>query len=202
MHSQSYLLAFLSGMTASFSLVFPATAETPWGSPRQTRPEMATPSLDIEITEIEAMREDSPAALNPEVTEIEMPEIEGDLSAEDRSPTLDLSVYRADLFCETLVPESQTVPRTRATEIAIGSILKDWAQGEFSIAGYRTRRDDRTQTVTVDLRLAPDARRPWVSLSTCEQFALFGSLRTTLLQNPELETQVVEFTSQGQLLQF
>lgn len=116
--------------------------------------------------------------------------------------TVELTVYRPDLFCETLLPETVEVPRGNALEGAVGHILKDWARGEFRIAGYRTSRDAETGTVTVDLRVAPDAPRQWTSLSTCEQFALFGSLRSTLMQNSRLQTQTVEFVSQGEPLAF
>ncbi|MDC0831721.1 hypothetical protein CKA32_005661 [Geitlerinema sp. FC II] len=116
--------------------------------------------------------------------------------------TVELTVYRPDLFCETLLPETVEVPRSNPLEGAVGHVLKDWARGEFRIAGYRTSRDAVTGTVTVDLRVAPDAPRQWTSLSTCEQFALFGSLRSTLTQNPRLQTQTVEFVSQGEPLAF
>ncbi|MBP0001981.1 MAG: sporulation/spore germination protein [Cyanobacteria bacterium SID2] len=116
--------------------------------------------------------------------------------------TISVTVYRPDLFCETLLPETVDVPTTAPLEGAVGHILKDWAQGEFRIAGYRTARDNATGTVTIDLRVAPDAPRQWTALSTCEQFALFGSLRTTLMQNTALQTNDVLFTSQGEALEF
>ena len=79
---------------------------------------------------------------------------------------------------------------------------KTGPRGEFRLAGYRVQRDDSTRTVNVDLRIAPDAPRRWASLSTCEQFSLLGSLRNTLLQNPELDIAGVEFTSRGEPLRF
>lgn len=176
MHSQSYLLVFLAiaavGIPASLPSV--ATAQVP-----------------------------TETAMNPGATsEVEAPTLDRPTVAVDGAERLNISLYRADLFCETLVPETATVSRDRPTDEAIGQLLQDWGQGAFRISGYRTRRDDRTQTVTIDLRLSPDAPRQWISLSTCEQFALLGGLRTTLLENPELETQNVVFTSRGEPLQF
>jgi hypothetical protein len=46
--------------------------------------------------------------------------------------------------------------------------------------------------------LSPNSRRQFVSLSTCEQFALFGSLRKTLTDNSPLKIKGVRFTERGQ----
>jgi hypothetical protein len=55
---------------------------------------------------------------------------------------------------------------------------------------------------TIDLRIAPESKRQIVSLSSCEQFALFGSLRKTLTSNPQWNIKDVRFTERGQEVVF
>ncbi len=52
-------------------------------------------------------------------------------------------------------------------------------------------------TATVDMQLAPSSQRQFVSLSSCEQRALFGSVEKTLLNNADWNVSAVKFTSNG-----
>ncbi len=194
---KSYLLLFLSGAIASLAMADSALAQQRFGSPRSRQPL---------ITETEASSPEPPATTseadaNPNDIEL-TPENPNPQDPSLDQPSLTVTVYRPDLFCENLIPRTEQVSREQPAEGAIGHVLKDWAQGEFRLAGYRVQRDDLTGVVNVDLRIAPDAPRRWSSLSTCEQFSLLGSLRSTLLENPELDIVGVEFTSQGQPLRF
>ncbi|TAF49563.1 MAG: sporulation/spore germination protein, partial [Oscillatoriales cyanobacterium] len=54
----------------------------------------------------------------------------------------------------------------------------------------------------IDLRRDPNAARPWIGLSTCEQFALFGGLRETIMNAPDGNIDRVEFLSLGEPLTF
>ncbi|MBD2021984.1 hypothetical protein H6F43_17535, partial [Leptolyngbya sp. FACHB-36] len=56
----------------------------------------------------------------------------------------------------------------------------------------------RNGVATVDLRLPANAKRRFVSLSTCEQLALFGSIRKTLTSNRQWKIKSVRFTEKGQ----
>jgi len=112
--------------------------------------------------------------------------------------TRPITVYQANLACDQLQPQTLALPSgDRLTEIeaAINVILKQWTAGDFPIAGYRVTFADTT--AIVDLRAAPDASRPWQALSTCEQFALFRAIRTTLMQHPAWAIEQVRFTSLG-----
>lgn len=52
-------------------------------------------------------------------------------------------------------------------------------------------------TIAIDFTIALDSQRQFVSLSSCEQMMLFGSLRSTFLDNPALGVEAIEFTEQG-----
>lgn len=112
--------------------------------------------------------------------------------------TVTLTIYQADNQCQTLVPEKVAVPATRVVDTAVGEVLKQADSGDFDLAGYRVQVNSNSGVATVDFRLAPNSRRQFVSLSSCEQFALFGSLRKTLTTNSQLKIKNVRFTQQGQ----
>jgi hypothetical protein len=95
-----------------------------------------------------------------------------------------------------LIPETIQVPADRALEATVGKIINNQDNLDFQLGGYRISRDSNG-VATVDLRLIPNPRRQIVSLSTCEQFALFGSLRETLTRNPDWNIKSVRFTERG-----
>ena len=115
--------------------------------------------------------------------------------------TISLNIYQADSQCQTLVPEKVTVPAGSPVDAAVGKVLEKASSGDFDLAGYRVNVNSKSGLATVDLRLAPNAQRQFLSLSTCEQFALFGSLRKTLVDNAQLKIKDVRFTEQGQDLE-
>lgn len=116
--------------------------------------------------------------------------------AEDSIP---VTVYKADSQCEKLEPETVQVPRDGAMEAAVARVIEAQRSADFPLSGFRVTRGE-DGVVTVDLRLAPDAPRQFVSLSTCEQFALFGSIRETLTRNPDWRVKSVQFTDRGEAI--
>jgi hypothetical protein len=119
-------------------------------------------------------------------------------SATQTSNTVTVNIYQADNQCETLVSEKVAVPAESPVNVAVGQVLKQVNSSDFDLAGYRVNIDANSRIATVDLRLSPGSRRQFVSLSHCEQFALFGSLRKTLTDNSQLKIKDVRFTQQGQ----
>jgi hypothetical protein len=111
-----------------------------------------------------------------------------------------VQIYTVDHRCQTLVPSTVQVPQDQPLEGAIAAIIQSQDSGDFQIAGYRILTSQAGQRVTLDLRLAPGSRRSFHSLSSCEQFALFGSLRQTLLSNSQWGIKEVEFTDQGKAI--
>ncbi|MGB0562861.1 MAG: hypothetical protein ACPGVO_13810 [Spirulinaceae cyanobacterium] len=110
-----------------------------------------------------------------------------------QSPTQPtVQVYRAAADCETFAVETVAVPEA-TLEQAVGAAIAQFQTADFPIAGYRVQTQPEQKTATIELRLAPDAPRRFDSLSLCEQFALFGSLRQTATQFAPEEIQTVEF---------
>jgi hypothetical protein len=112
-----------------------------------------------------------------------------------------VTVYKPDSQCETLLPEQVQVAGDRPMEAAIGKVIEDQSNADFSLAGYRVNLSAEG-VVTVDLRLSPQAQRKIASLSTCEAFALFGSIRETLLKNSAWQVKSVRFTERGKEIVF
>jgi hypothetical protein len=109
-----------------------------------------------------------------------------------------VTVYETDSQCENLVPQQVQVSGDRPIEGAVGKVLENFSTVDFPISGYRVKVDNGI--ATVDLRLPANASRKMISLSSCEQFALFGSLRETLLKNPDWGIQEVKFTERGEAI--
>lgn len=112
-----------------------------------------------------------------------------------------LTIYQADSQCQNLVPQQVSVPADTPVDAAVGKVLQQADSGDFDLAGYRVQVNPNSGVATVDFRLSPDSRRQFVSLSSCEQFALFGSLRKTLTDNSRLQIKDVRFTEQGQAIE-
>ncbi|HEY9648212.1 MAG TPA: hypothetical protein V6C88_17680 [Chroococcidiopsis sp.] len=107
-----------------------------------------------------------------------------------------VKIYQADSECVNYVAKEIQVPRDRAIEAAVGKVLEVYNSPDFNLSGYRVS-VDAEGVATVDLRIPPDAPRQITSLSACEQFALFGSLRETLVNNPDWKVKTVHFTERG-----
>jgi Sporulation and spore germination len=116
--------------------------------------------------------------------------------------TIPVTIYQADNQCETLLPQSVRVSADNTLEAAVGAVIDRWNSGDFTFAGYRVSVDDTTGIATIDLRVDPNSERKIISLSSCERFALFGSLSETLTQNPDWRISRVQFTEKGEQISF
>mgnify|MGYP005844743305 CR=1 FL=1 len=105
-------------------------------------------------------------------------------------------IYRVDRQCQTLVGSPTEVSRTTALEMTIRQILQQPNLTEVPLM-YRVEVDPQRQAVTIDFRVPPQSHQRITSLSVCEQLAIFGSLRQTLLKNPQLRVNQVYFTERG-----
>lgn len=110
--------------------------------------------------------------------------------------TVNVTVYTSDTQCQELVPQKTPVSVQQPVEDAVGKILEGRDNGDFSLSGYRV--NVKNGIATVDLRLSPDSKRLLSSLSSCEQFALFGSMRKTLTSNNQWKIKDVRFTEKGE----
>lgn len=119
--------------------------------------------------------------------------------SETPSDALTVTLYTPTAACETYAGKTQTVAQDKAIAQVVHFLIADQTSQllDFELAGYRITPNTKGNTVTIDFRRRPGAQRHFVSLSMCEQRELFGSLRETLLQNPALGVDAVQFTEQG-----
>ncbi|HLP90135.1 MAG TPA: sporulation/spore germination protein [Nostocaceae cyanobacterium] len=110
--------------------------------------------------------------------------------------SLNVTLYTSDVQCQELLPKKAEVSAEQPIANAVGQILEQRDNSDFSLSGYRI--NVKNGVATVDLRLAPDSKRQLASLSSCEQFALFGSIRKTLISNSQWKIKQVRFTEGGQ----
>ncbi|MFP4300263.1 MAG: sporulation/spore germination protein [Spirulinaceae cyanobacterium] len=111
-----------------------------------------------------------------------------------------VNLFYPNATCDRLVPEPWEAPENNAVEATVGQTIERSLSGDFDVVGYRVNLDETT--AIVDLRLSPDSDRHFLSLSQCEKFALFGSLRETLTENSLWNVDNVRFTSQGEDIMF
>ncbi len=109
--------------------------------------------------------------------------------------TVPVTVYKLDNQCRDFVAEKTAVSANQSIAAAVGKVLENADSADFSLSGYRV--NVASGVATVDLRVAPDSKRKLVSLSSCEQMAIFGSLRKTLTSNAQWKIKSVRFTDRG-----
>ncbi len=109
--------------------------------------------------------------------------------------TANVTLYTSDVQCQKLIPQKVSVPAAEPVTGAVSKIIEERDTGDLSLSGYRVK--VKNGIATVDLRLSPQSKRQLASLSSCEQFALFGSLRKTLTSNPQWNIKKVRFTERG-----
>lgn len=110
--------------------------------------------------------------------------------------TTTVTLYTSDTQCQDYVAKPSSVSADEPINEAVGKVLQERETADFSLAGYRV--NVKNDIATIDLRIAPDSRRQIASLSSCEQFALFGSLRKTLTSNAQWKIKEVRFTEKGE----
>lgn len=111
------------------------------------------------------------------------------------SKTTNVTLFTSDAQCQELIPEKVSVPAEEPVTNVVSKILEKRDTSDFSLSGYRV--NIKNGIATVDLRISPESKRQIASLSSCEQFALFGSLRKTLTSNAQWNIKEVRFTERG-----
>jgi hypothetical protein len=112
------------------------------------------------------------------------------------SNTITVTLFTSDTQCQALIPKQVSVPANQPVAAAVAKILEQGETGDFSLSEYRVKVNNGV--ATVDLQISPDSQRQLTSLSSCEQFALFGSLRKTLTSNSQWKIKDVRFTQRGE----
>lgn len=175
--------------------------ETPSNESPVASSPFPTPSSDIQTPKAEITTTPSPAATTaPFGTQTpSIPSPSSDTPNQNKaanSKNVDVTVFTSDLQCQDYVPKKVSVSANKPVTDAVGEILAEKDTGDFNISNYRV--NINKGVATVDLRLSPNSQRQLTSLSSCEQFALFGSLRKTLTSNPKWKIKDVRFTEAGE----
>ncbi len=114
-------------------------------------------------------------------------------------PAISLRIFRPDSQCQTLVALPARfparLPRQRLATLVLERAIAEQRLAYFELA--RTRLTLQRGIATVDLTVSPTSLRGVTSLSSCEQFALFRSIKASLTQNPTLAVREVRFTQSG-----
>lgn len=160
----------------------PSTTTTPRNSLSSQTPSQipSVAQLREKLPNQESPKEDTPSLSTPKAT---------------TSKTTNVMLYTSDTQCQKLIPEKVSVLAEEPVTNAVNKILEKRDTSDFSLSGYRV--NIKNGIATVDLRISPDSKRQIASLSSCEQFALFGSLRKTLTSNAQWNIKEVRFTEQG-----
>ncbi|MHC5935493.1 sporulation/spore germination protein [Nostoc sp.] len=164
-------------------------SETPSTTTTSTNsPSSQTPS---QISSVAHLREKSP---NQESPKENTPSSSTSKAATTK--TTSVTLYTSDTQCQELIPENVSVPAEEPVTNVVSKILEKRDTSDFSLSGYRV--NIKNGIATVDLRISPESKRQITSLSSCEQFALFGSLRKTLTSNTQWNIKEVRFTERGE----
>jgi hypothetical protein len=114
--------------------------------------------------------------------------------------TEETTIYQFDENSGDFVGQKATVPSQDTANALVGKVLATTNSPDFKIENYRVKVENGT--ATVDLRLAPDAKRPFTAMSAYEQQAILGSVQKTLTSEPKLKIQSVRFTDGKESLEF
>lgn len=114
--------------------------------------------------------------------------------------TIPVTLYTSDSQCQNFISKQTSVAADESINVTIGKILEAQNTADFTLSGYRFQVNNGV--ATIDLRTAPESKRQIASLSNCEQFVLFGSLRKTLTSNAQWNIKNVRFTEGGKEIVF
>lgn len=160
-------------------------------SPATTPPNSLSSQTPSQIPSVAQLREKSPNQKPPKENTPSPSTSEATISK-----TTNVTLYTSDTQCQELIPEKVSVPAEEPVTNVVSKILEKRDTSDFSLSGYRV--NIKNGIATVDLRISPKSKRQIASLSSCEQFALFGSLRKTLTSNAQWNIKEVRFTERGE----
>ena len=167
-----------------------------------TAPEKVVEEPTVKPTPIEVPKEEPPAPIEPDAKPpvTAQPDVQVDEGKQPaaESEMVTVSVYTIDDQCNEFIENTVQVPGDQAISEAVGQAMGAVEYNAFKLDGYQVNVSG--STAVVDMRLSPSSERQFVSLSSCEQRALFGSVEETLLNNPDWNVKDVKFTDGGKEL--
>ena len=150
-------------------------------------PEAVVPKKETKPPVVEAPPAKDPVPAQPDGTQTSKPSAESDM--------VTVEVYTIDDQCNNFIAQPVQVSSDKAIDEAVGKAMRAEDYSAFKLAGYQV--NVTGGTAIVDMQLAPGSERKFVSLSSCEQRSLFGSIEETLLNNADWGVNSVKFTSSG-----
>lgn len=127
----------------------------------------------------------------PEINKAPKPPSQGDKA------TIAINIYQVDNQCNDFIAERVSLPQNNSLEMAVLKVIEKSNINEFILSNSKVTTDPQTGIATIDFQVANNSKRRFISLSSCEQFNLFGSLRKTLIDNPDWQIKDVRFTEGG-----
>ncbi|MEL6604735.1 MAG: hypothetical protein AAFP20_16095 [Cyanobacteria bacterium J06614_10] len=187
---------YVTGLALALSLVVVGCATAP---EKTVEEPAADPTPDV----VELPKETPPPAVDsPDKAPPTQAQPDGEGTFEKQPEQTDemvtVSVYTIDAQCNDFVEETVQLPSDQAMSEAVGKAVGAVEYNAFKLEGYQVNINGNT--AIVDMQLAPGSERQFVSLSSCEQRALFGSVEETLLNNPDWNVDAVKFTDSGKEL--
>lgn len=151
-----------------------------------------TPSVKPSTEPLKTKASESPKVETPVDEPTTKPTSEPAKVGANSASTVPVAIYRMDASCDVLVPKTENLPKDRSLEAAVGAVISRSNSADFTVSDYRVTQSGSKATVV--LRLPPTAKRPFASMSACEQMSLFGALRQTLVGRSEWKIRDVQFS--------
>lgn len=187
----SLILSAMAIAASSCAPIVDSTGETPSDAPVGSSP-FPNPSRETQTPRANKTKPSPTTKTAPFGTETPNQNKTGNLKGSD------ITLFTSDLQCQNLVPQKVSVSANEPVKDAVGKIIAAKNTADINISNYRVNLNNGT--ATVDFRIPPDSPRQLVSLSSCEQFALFRSIEKTLTSNPKWNIRNVRFTQSGEEL--
>lgn len=192
-----YVRASVAGFTLALSLI--AAGCAPSSTTVVEEPKNTTSPSAVETPKATTSPDEGADSTKKEPVTAQ-PDVQGDIKQPETGSgeMVTVSVYTIDDQCNDFVEQSVQVPSDQAMNEAIGKAMGAVDYNAFKLDGYQVNISG--STAIVDMKLAPGSERQFVSLSSCEQRALFGSVEKTLLDNADWNVDAVKFTDSGKEL--
>ena len=190
----SIALSFMAGLISCSSASNPSNSSQTSPSPTvATSPFFRSPDSP---TPNNPGKGDQPPVkpTEPTITKSPKPPIRADKA------TIAINIYQVDNQCNDFIVERVNLPQNNSLEMAVAKVIEKSSINEFNLASSKVTTDPQTGMATVDFQVAANSKRRFISLSSCEQLNLFGSLRKTLIDNPDWQIKDVRFTEAGKEL--
>ncbi len=114
---------------------------------------------------------------------------------------ISVTIFLADDQCQKMVPKEVKVSPESPVAGAVTEVVSQIRIKDLDLEKPEIAVDFGNKSAAIDLRLSANSKRNFDSLSSCEKFVLFDSLRSTLTKNTKWSIKTVKFTNQGKTIE-